>query len=199
MDYQQPPNGQQPPSGPQPGYPAPQGYPPPQPGYPGPQYPASPPPQGYTMPPAGYAPPNPYAPPPLQAYPLPQGALKTGPNPAAVVGMVFGILSMLLVMVHWFYNPYVLAVSDPYYYYYYGGLGFSQWFSLLPLVASIAGLVCSIIGNKVAAERNSGKGMALTGMILSIIAMAFAFIQLIACGLCIAAIGNEEFFDIVMG
>lgn len=203
MDYQQqPPSGQPPYGSQQPGYPpqppqgyptqAPQGYQQPPPGYdPQQQYSVPPPPPGYVPPQ------QPYAPPP--AYPLPSGALKikTGPNPAAVVGMVFGILAMLLVFVHWYYNPYMQVLTNPIYYYYYDGFGLSQWFSLLPLVASIVGLVCSVIGNKVAAERNSGKGMAITGMILSIIAMVFAFIQLIACGLCISLLGTEEFIDAI--
>ncbi len=208
MEYQQPPQGQ-------PGYPDPNaypqqqqgGYPPQQPGYAPqgyPQQPGYPDPNAYPQqggyPQQGYADPNAY--PQQPAYPQPdysQGYPQQGGYPGgygmppagggkgktfAMVGMILGIVALVAAIVHFFYNPYVMRAATLGFG---GGGGFAQWFSFIPMVLGIGGLVLSVMGNK----QGGAKGMAIAGLVISIVALVIGFIQFISCGVCICTAQNS--------
>ena len=52
----------------------------------------------------------------------------------------------------------------------------------------IAGLILGIVGKKCAGEVGAPTGMAIAGIIMSIIALAFALISTIACAACWGAL-----------
>ncbi len=211
MEYQQPPQGQ-------PGYPDPNAYPQqPQQGYPQPDYAQQggyPQQQGYPQPdyaqqggypqqqgyPQGY---------PQQGYPQPDYAQQGYPQPDysqqggypggygnmppagggkgktfAIVGLILGILALVTAIVHFFYNPYVMRAASLGFA---GGGGFAQWFSIIPMVLGIGGLVLAVMGNK----QGGAKGMAIAGLVISIVALVIGFIQFISCGVCTCTAQNS--------
>lgn len=95
----------------------------------------------------------------------------------AMVGMILGIASLFFSIVHMIYNPLVMVAMDPWSG---GGGGFAQWFSIIPILTGVGGLILSVMGNK----QGGAKGMAVTGLVLSIIGLSFGFIQFITCGVC---------------
>ncbi len=101
------------------------------------------------------------------AAPAPQN-MRRGKR-LAVVSMVLGGLSVLLVLVHFFVSPLNLRLTG------YKG----EYFALLPMLAACGGIVLSIIGRK---RLPPGQDSAATmGLISSIIGFVFGAIQLVAC------------------
>jgi uncharacterized membrane protein len=62
------------------------------------------------------------------------------------------------------------------------------------LVIAIVGLVLGILGKKKADEIGAPSKMAMTGIILSIIAIAWSVILVIICISCFAAIGSTAMY-----
>lgn len=124
----------------------------PAPGFPAPQYPAPPAPVVHG-PQAGYGPAQPgYGPPgyPPPYYGPPMMARKT--NGMAVAGMVIGILSLVLFWA-WFLGP----------------------------VLAVLGIIFSSVGiSQCNRERQEGKGMAIAGLVCSLISAAFWVVLVIA-------------------
>jgi hypothetical protein len=97
----------------------------------------------------------------------------------AITGMVFGIVSLVLC---WF-----------------GPLAF------VTLVLSIVGLILAILGGKKLKANGQKSGIVTAGLVLSILAIVFSGIIVVACGLCLATVesaaeaakANQELVKVV--
>ncbi len=85
-------------------------------------------------------------------------------NSMAIASLVCGIIAIIL-----FWIPYVNIAS---------------------LVLSIIGIVCGATGMKKARLSGTGNGMAVAGLVISIIALVFSAIGLFTCTICVCTAEN---------
>lgn len=87
----------------------------------------------------------------------------------AVLSLVLGGISIVLVLVHFFISPLNLRLTG------YNG----AYFAVLPMLAACGGIVLSVIGRKTLPRGQDS--FATMGLISSIIGFVFGTVQLVAC------------------
>lgn len=97
--------------------------------------------------------------------PMPPQAPKAPANAMAIASLVCGILAIILC---WFYMVNIAA-----------------------LILAIVGVVCGAMGMKQAKLTGSGNGMAVAGLVISIVGLVFAFIGFLTCTVCVCMASNE--------
>lgn len=79
-------------------------------------------------------------------------------NPAAIIGLVSGILAVILGIIGWTAG-YVIV-------------------NVIGIILGIVGIVCGAVGMKAAKASGKGKGMAVAGLVCGIIGTVFTLITL---------------------
>ena len=105
---------------------------------------------------------QPYQQPPYQQPGYPQAPKQS--NPMAIGALVCGIIGVIFC---WF-----------------------GWFSFVALVLSVIGIILGAKGMQVAKTTNSGKGLAIAGLVCGIVGTALSLIAVI-CYICVLSAAND--------
>jgi len=84
------------------------------------------------------------------------------------LGLIFGIISLITCWFGWYPS-------------------YGLFFSLIPVGLGLLGIICSVAGRSSAAENNKPAGVAIAGLVLSIIGMILSGIGVSICVVCAGA------------